>query len=1790
PLPYYVFLDRSYIRDVSEGAVAARVYTGLAAPEGESHFELVADDEGKEYDNGLFAIDGDTLKIGQALRQNASYTVCIQSIQDNETDVHSQKAVYTLKTVPTLEAVRREAALSLESPDDRMALDLDLAGHDFEEDGYLDLGAADSAWYEGGKYLKVLNNLREKTDGGTIIYRFRTTANNGLIFGSGSDANTNKTTMAFGLSNGGARGVFRALEANLKGNFNSEIKLNDGNWHTIAWSFDTTKADCQNQSLLSIDGHENIYFADWWLENRRTWFNQNQGDQITKFVVGGGTYTSDFNNSNFTSGNIAFVTITDQIYTEEELRLLTNMDWIEGTQALRLDGNAVTVPEGAAYTASPVVWDEDNAEAEFTLYANDGALFRDNAVSVSIVNGETLGSIDNVEIQYAEDSRSVNVRFSVSQWRENTVFEGEEITVKDGVSDDVSEILDEETIAKLNAMRRGSVTVRYKLDEATAEADGRRVLFSVSNGRLNGYSAFYVTPSTGAVGYSIRNQVSNASVTVNTDEAARENIKNQNWHTVTYVFNTSGTEIYLDGTRVLANKEVGFLRNTENVQYARIGSVYRGESRPKDFAFGGEINYIQVTYDVLNETEIKSLHAATAPKALALPEDAVKTEDMNLYEANGDDDSYYEMPSLLAMSGDPGRTIIAAADKRQTTGAEFGNIDTVVRRSTDNGKTWSEPRTVFNQPEGSMMSSFTTAPVLVEGKNGRIHMIANLFPESQGSLSTDLMEKGSGFKEVDGTLYPVLRNYGNTALNAEGTWTQEYTIREDGVVYEEMEDHSEATEYRVPNYLAANGGGDLYIGNERHGNIYVYTGENAGELKVPRVMSVVACYSDDNGETWEGYQNITGMIKKEWMKFMRVGSGAGIRLEHQTDESLNGRIVVPVCYTNGDAVHSYAAALIYSDDNGETWEMTDTPVALDGVDVEKDTFKDSSLRESSVVEMGDGTLKMFSSNYSGHLKMSTGAFGENGFEWTKVQETSIPDQGESVSVLHMNGKVDGKETILLLAPLGPGSDNGYIHMGLYQADGTFEWKYLRKIKEDDFGGSSMSMLDNGSVGILFKGNGQNVTFTSLNEKWLTSPRYEDFERPVIEEITIQRDGSGVTFTVLLDSAMMKKGNPVLKLKVKEAESETEAADAQAAYVSRLGLKEYVFRYDIGDKELESITAVNIAMSDEKGFIEGPTGLMPEDVAFSFDMGRDGVIADMKTALDDLKALYESDGTEYEETYWKAFQKAYEDVQSAYGAAETSGATANELSALLGKLQNAKKEMENHRRDLERERVLGEMKEALDDLKALYDSDGSEYEEAYWNAFKAAYDKVQEACDTAATSGATASALTGLLTELQTAKTELDSHKVTAPEPDRDTVIAGMKDVLDDLKALYDSDGSEYEEAYWNAFKAAYDKVQEAYGAAATSDATASELSNLLGELQKAKEDLDNHKAELDRDTVISDMNQALKDLEDLYKADGAGYDKEAWEEFEALYKEVENALKNVETSGASASELAALLRKLQAAKKDLDDSKTQDSETVKAQQAVNKALDDYKNTFDKLKANYTEATWKKFEDAYKAAQKAIRDGITDKEELERLEKELKEAFSKLVKVQNRPVVQKLTAPVITSLKAVAEKNQMGVKIQVGKVTNADIYTVYRAVGSSVKEIGRANASGVVYDQTPVSKKTVSYYAIAEASSGKYQKSGKGVSKTIKLDASVKKITAKQVKKKKQVRLSWKKVKNAQKYIVYRSMKKDSGYTKIKTLKKSAKTYVDKKVKKGKTYYYRIVIKTKKGYSGVTTSKKLKIKK
>ena len=80
-----------------------------------------------------------------------------------------------------------------------------------------------------------------------------------------------------------------------------------------------------------------------------------------------------------------------------------------------------------------------------------------------------------------------------------------------------------------------------------------------------------------------------------------------------------------------------------------------------------------------------------------------------------------------------------------------------------------------------------------------------------------------------------------------------------------------------------------------------------------------------------------------------------------------------------------------------------------------------------------------------------------------------------------------------------------------------------------------------------------------------------------------------------------------------------------------------------------------------------------------------------------------------------------------------------------------------------------------------------------------------------------------------------------------------------------------------------------------------------------------------------------------------------------------------------------------------------------------------------------------------------------------------------------------------------------------------------------------------------------------------------------------------------VNLKWQKVNGAAGYVVYRSTKKGSGYTKIAQITKgSTVKYTDKTAKKGKKYYYKVrAVKANEAgvdvFSAYSAAKAVKVK-
>lgn len=140
-----------------------------------------------------------------------------------------------------------------------------------------------------------------------------------------------------------------------------------------------------------------------------------------------------------------------------------------------------------------------------------------------------------------------------------------------------------------------------------------------------------------------------------------------------------------------------------------------------------------------------------------------------------------------------------------------------------------------------------------------------------------------------------------------------------------------------------------------------------------------------------------------------------------------------------------------------------------------------------------------------------------------------------------------------------------------------------------------------------------------------------------------------------------------------------------------------------------------------------------------------------------------------------------------------------------------------------------------------------------------------------------------------------------------------------------------------------------------------------------------------------------------------------------------------------------------------------------------------------------------------------------------------------------------------------------IKISWEKVSQAKLYEIYRVntADGTYKKIGTTKSLG--FTNTSITAGKTYYYKVRAlsqmaAANSAYSNVKKGI---CKLARPVVKISSSNRK----IKLTWKKVKDAQKYEIYRSITKNGTYKKVATTKNLK--YTSSSLKRGKTYYYKV---------------------
>ena len=375
--------------------------------------------------------------------------------------------------------------------------------------------------------------------------------------------------------------------------------------------------------------------------------------------------------------------------------------------------------------------------------------------------------------------------------------------------------------------------------------------------------------------------------------------------------------------------------------------------------------------------------------------------------SDGDVSSYFRIPALATLDNG---WIVAVSDARWTnTNDSPNNLDTIVSVSKDGGETWEweivnyfadyapiQDPTYWTQSSVSKSASASFIdPALVVDGSGKLWMLVDVQPpyinggkigtgfDSRGRMQVGYIPVSGGYtmdnkndSNLHGYTYDYYVDINNPAAGAERTVDMTSLDREAGVSVTLWPIRAAADDADTGYYADAffntyydygTGGGfrpvlarqhesDCYI----HNNLF-YTQSDWKVFPTAFIMLRSAEVRGD-GLVWSDPYLLNSQIKAENESFIGVCPGRGVAV------TVNGkeRLIFPVY----DSVTGAKASVIYSDDGGETWNRSGRV---------PNGQADSST-ESQIVQLPDGTLRMYSRNGNAYISYADSTDG--GMTWS----------------------------------------------------------------------------------------------------------------------------------------------------------------------------------------------------------------------------------------------------------------------------------------------------------------------------------------------------------------------------------------------------------------------------------------------------------------------------------------------------------------------------------------------------------------------------------------------------------------------------------------------------------------------------------------------------------------------------------------------------------------------------------------------------------------------------------------
>ena len=427
----------------------------------------------------------------------------------------------------------------------------------------------------------------------------------------------------------------------------------------------------------------------------------------------------------------------------------------------------------------------------------------------------------------------------------------------------------------------------------------------------------------------------------------------------------------------------------------------------------------------------------------------------------------FRIPALTTLDNG---WVAAAIDARWNRSPDGDNIDTLFSVSKDNGRTWEYSFPNYFNDATDYTHDLSTAfidPVMVQGKDGTIYLMVDLFPAGHyiATVAND-----TGYREVNGTQRLVL--YTSLNQNADN-WS--YYVGEFEGKFAPVIAKGETTgaAYYVDDhyYLYNAQKQPMYcqqLGSEQYvrQNVFYYN----AELHVRNATYLWLITSKDHGKTWSAPTIMNPMVRPQadgtTHRFYGVGPGAGLCL---TD----GTILLP-CYTNTPEKSSF----IYKNPGETVWHRS-----------ENATTGNDWSSENVLVQIDDHVVREFCRDGHNVVRYTDHIRDPQTMIWKAQKPVRVEGVSKTtanqVSAIRYSKPVNGQDVILVSTAATGTNDrqNGKIYaFSLNQDPG----RTMNKIGEYEvtapgvtYGYSSITQQEDGSIGLIYEDTFTHGTYLNI---------------------------------------------------------------------------------------------------------------------------------------------------------------------------------------------------------------------------------------------------------------------------------------------------------------------------------------------------------------------------------------------------------------------------------------------------------------------------------------------------------------------------------------------------------------------------------------------------------------------------------------------------------------------------------------------------------------------------------------